>query len=234
MSMKSSSSAKATISSYFSSSCSRVEPGGEPAEHDVLAPGHLAVEADAEREQRAHAPVDLDAARVGRQDARHRAHQRGLAGAVGADHAEHLALGHLEGDVLERLDLAHDPLAAAEPQHRALERGRGLERRPVGHRHVLDPDPRLRQSRTANSRSREMKNSAPARKIPNAHAAASSERLAARAPGAGLSTSLHAVSSPPSGLTSRIQLVARRAPRWRSRGPARRTATRAASRAGSS
>ena len=45
------------------------------------------------------------------------AHQRGLAGAVGADDAEHLALGDLEGDVLERLDLAHDPLAPAELEH---------------------------------------------------------------------------------------------------------------------
>ena len=63
MSMKSSSSANSTISSYFAASCSRVRPGGEPAEHDVLAAGQLAVEADAEREQRADAAVDLDAAR---------------------------------------------------------------------------------------------------------------------------------------------------------------------------
>ena len=140
MSMKSSSSAKATISSYFVGELLAREAGREPAEDDVLAARQLAVEADAERQQRAHAPVDLDAARVRRQDPGHRAHQRRLAGAVGADDAEHLALGHLEGDVLERLDLAHDLLAAAELEHGVLERRRGLERRAVGHRHVLDAD----------------------------------------------------------------------------------------------
>ena len=70
MSMNSSSSANSTISSYFSASCSRVEPGREAAEHHVLAAGQLPVEADAEREQRAHAAVHLDPALGRRQDAR--------------------------------------------------------------------------------------------------------------------------------------------------------------------
>ena len=43
-----------------------------------------------------------------------RAHQRGLAGAVGADDAERRAVRDVEGDVLERLDLADRALAATE------------------------------------------------------------------------------------------------------------------------
>ena len=142
MSMKSSSSAKSTISSYFSAQLRAREAGGQAAEHHVLAPGQLAVEADAERQQRAHAAVDLDPPAGRRQDAGDRAHERRLAGAVGADHAQHLAVRDLERDVPERLDLADDPLAPAQPQQRALERRVALERRAVGDRHVLDADPR--------------------------------------------------------------------------------------------
>jgi hypothetical protein len=117
------------------------EAGREAAEDHVLAAGELAVEADAEREQRAHAPLDLDAAGGRRQDAGDRPHERRLAGAVGADHAHDLAVRDLERDALERLDLAHHALAPAEAPHRAAE-GRGaLERRAVRDRHVLDADP---------------------------------------------------------------------------------------------
>ena len=58
---------------------------------DVLPAGQLGVEARADLEQRADAPVDLGAAvrRLG--DPREHLEQRALAGAVAADDAEHLA-----------------------------------------------------------------------------------------------------------------------------------------------
>ena len=107
MSMKSSSSANATISSYFSASCVAREPGREAAEHDVLAPGELAVEADAEREQRADAAVrPRRGPRVGGRMPGDRAHERRLAGAVGADDAEHLAVRDVERDVAGRASIS--------------------------------------------------------------------------------------------------------------------------------
>jgi hypothetical protein len=61
------------------------------------------------------------------------AHQRGLAGAVGADDSQSCAVVHVEGDILDRLDQAHGALTAAEAGDGGFE-GRGaLEGRAVGH-----------------------------------------------------------------------------------------------------
>src|SRR5262249_7078085 len=79
---------------------------GELAERagDLEGTGDPAV-ADGVRRQPGHllAP-EPDRARRRRQRARHAVEQRGLAGAVGADEAEDLALRHLEGDPTEGED----------------------------------------------------------------------------------------------------------------------------------
>jgi hypothetical protein len=51
-------------------------------------------------------PVELDAAAVGDQEARHQREQRGLAGAVGADQRRQAALRHGQAHVLHRLQAA--------------------------------------------------------------------------------------------------------------------------------
>ena len=81
-SMKSPSSANSAISSYFSASCSRVSPAASPPRTTFSRPVSSAVEADAEREQRAHAAVHLDPSLGRRQDSRDGAHESRLAGAV--------------------------------------------------------------------------------------------------------------------------------------------------------
>ncbi len=79
-------------------------------EKHVLAPGQLGVEAGADLQQAADAPLDLDHAAGGRGDAREDLEQRGLAGAVAPDDAQRLALLHGEGDVIQRQDGLTDAL----------------------------------------------------------------------------------------------------------------------------
>ena len=78
MSMKSPSSANSAMSSYLAATSLAREPRRQAAEDDVLPPGQLALEADAEREQRAHAPEDLHPPSCRRQDPGHRAQERRL------------------------------------------------------------------------------------------------------------------------------------------------------------
>ena len=73
-----------------------LEPRGEAAEHDVLAPGQLLLKPTPSASSVLTRPCDLDAPRGRRQDAGDRAHERRLAGAVGADDAEHLAVRDVE------------------------------------------------------------------------------------------------------------------------------------------
>ena len=51
-------------------------------------------------------PANSTAPREAGHRARQRPEQRGLAGAVGADHRHQLALGHVQGDAEERLEVA--------------------------------------------------------------------------------------------------------------------------------
>ena len=62
--------------------------------------------------------------RVGRRDAREDPEERRLAGAVAADDAEHLALGDLERDVVERPDLRGRLRDGSPPASRCRRRGR--------------------------------------------------------------------------------------------------------------
>src|SRR5581483_9851544 len=75
-------------------------------EVDVLAPRELGVEARADLEQGAHAPAGARQARGGLGDARQDPQQRALAGAVEADHAEHLAPVDVQVDVAQGPHLA--------------------------------------------------------------------------------------------------------------------------------
>ncbi len=84
----------------------RLDPGPLDAEHDaaegdVGARREVGVEADAELDHRSDASADVDRPRVDRVDVGEQADQRALAGAVGADDAEELALLDVEGDPVE-------------------------------------------------------------------------------------------------------------------------------------
>jgi hypothetical protein len=64
------------------------------------------VEADAELDEGGEATGDLDRTRVRPVDARQQLQQRALARAVATDDAEELALADLEGDPVQRVQLA--------------------------------------------------------------------------------------------------------------------------------
>ena len=92
-----------------------------------------------ELDERGQPPGDPDRAGVGPVDAGEQLQQRALAGAVAADDAEELALADLEGDAVERLQLA--VLARREGMHGPLfERVDPLGRDPEGLVQVLDLD----------------------------------------------------------------------------------------------
>ena len=116
-----------------------VEPDRHPAELDVVAAGHLVVEADADREQPGDAAAHDDATLIGREDARDRAQQRRLPRAVAADDAEHGALRHVERDVAQG---GHEPVGVTRPleQIEQTRSPRRLEVDPIRRRDVLDLD----------------------------------------------------------------------------------------------
>lgn len=72
---------------------------------DVLAAGHLGVEAGADFEEGGDAALVLDAAGAGRGDVREELEEGALAGAILADDAKDFALLYLEGDVTEGPDV---------------------------------------------------------------------------------------------------------------------------------
>ena len=83
----------------------RAEPEHDRVDDDVLARGEIGVEADAELDERAHAPAHADRPAVDAVDPGDALHQRALAAAVAPGDAEELALADLEGDVLQRAEL---------------------------------------------------------------------------------------------------------------------------------
>ena len=108
----SSRSTKASASSAASRACFMSRGAGQRADHDVLGHGEIgeglellegardAAAGDAVGPQAGDlAAVEEDAAGVGRLEAGDQVEQRRLAGAVGADDAEDLALVDIEGDV---------------------------------------------------------------------------------------------------------------------------------------
>ena len=87
-----------------------------PAQDGVLPAGEVALEADANGQQRdAEARVAVDPAAIHRHDARQRAHERALARAIGTEHAEGLALANLEGHVAQRPEFLRPRQFAPQP-----------------------------------------------------------------------------------------------------------------------
>jgi len=74
-------------------------------QEDVLTARELGMETGPDPGQAPAPATDLRPSARGRRDAREDLEQRRLAGAVAADDAEHLALGHHERDVAECPDL---------------------------------------------------------------------------------------------------------------------------------
>ena len=105
-------------------------------EVDVLAAGELLVEARPDLEQAADAAADLGPPGRRRRDPREDLQKRRLAGAVASDDAEHLPLGHLERDVLERPELLAGAmmLLARETLSRHARTSRAACRTPPGTR----------------------------------------------------------------------------------------------------
>ena len=113
-------------------------------EEDVLDGRVLGVEAGAELEQRRDAPVDRDAAAIGREDAREHLEQRRLARAVRSDDTERLAARDGEREVVGGTQLL--PLAAPPAQDRLLERGLAAPVDAKALAHAVDGDGRVGRS----------------------------------------------------------------------------------------
>ena len=121
-SMKSSSSANATISSKRAAISRFDEPEHHAVDEDVLAAGDLGMKAGAELDQRRDAAVDRDRARRRPADAGDQLQHRALAGAVATDDAERLAGGDVERHALQRFEGLVGPAgrAATRPDRSAL------------------------------------------------------------------------------------------------------------------
>jgi hypothetical protein len=111
-----------------------------PLEHDVLAPGELAVKPEAELEQRSGPAPDHDASRGRRHHACDQAQERALAGAVSSDHADRLAPRHFERDVPQRFELVEVETSLEPPDRVFLERPDAFPRDAVTHRDFLEQD----------------------------------------------------------------------------------------------
>ena len=138
-SAKSCSSAKSITASRRRATSFGVRPIITPLRTTFSRAGQLRVEADAELDERGEPAGDLDPARVGAVDAGEQFQQRALARAVAADDAEELALADLEGDPVERAQLA--VLARRERVDGPLfQRVDPLGRDAEGLMQVFDPD----------------------------------------------------------------------------------------------
>src|SRR5207247_462587 len=102
---------------------------------DVVAPGEIAVEAGAERQQARDVTVDLDDPGRRRDDPGEHLEKRALAGAVGPDDAQRLAVDDLEGDIPQRPEMWVGALDLVAPGQRLAE---GLLAREL--EVVLDPE----------------------------------------------------------------------------------------------
>ena len=82
-----------------------VKPKERGAQVDILAAGQLLVEADAQPEQRGHAPLDANDPGRRLEYARDDPEEGRVARAIGPDEPEHLARLHGETDVVQRPEL---------------------------------------------------------------------------------------------------------------------------------
>ncbi len=111
-----------------------------PLQHDVLAPGQLTVEAEAELEQRRDPADDEDPPCARRHHSGDQLQERALARAVPPDHPDGLAGLHLEGEVAQRLEFVEEEPPLESPDRVLLERADAFSGDAVSHRHLLEPD----------------------------------------------------------------------------------------------
>ena len=100
--------------------------GVEPS---VLAPGEIGMKADAQADQRRDRAFDADAPLGRQRHAGEQAHQRGLAGAVAADHADRLAGADRQRQVAQRVAMARRPAGALDARVAATGKRRPSRRR---------------------------------------------------------------------------------------------------------
>ena len=125
-------------------------PEDRRAEVDVLAPGHVEMEAGAELDQRGHPAPDRQPPRGGSGHTRHQLEQRGLAGPVRPDDAERLPRVQPERQVVDRgvprLGYPRAPAAG-----NGLADVHALAATAVALRHVLELDQRRHMTSTKRS-----------------------------------------------------------------------------------
>ena len=109
-------------------------------EHDVLAPGELAVKTEAELEQRSRPAPDHDATCSWRHHPGDQAQQSALPGAVSPDHAHRFAARHFERDFPQRFELVEVEASLEPPDGVFLQRADALLRYPVSHRDLVEQD----------------------------------------------------------------------------------------------
>src|SRR5262249_3986730 len=90
------------------------------------AAGQVAMKTHAEIQQSADPPVHGHRALVGSADSTNQPQQRGLSGAVPADHADHGTWRDLEGDVAEPPEPTNRRGAVQAPDDRLLDRSRSI------------------------------------------------------------------------------------------------------------
>ena len=112
-------SAKSMIASVLRAISRGDRPMSAPERSMFSRPGVFLVEAAAELQERADAPVDGDRAGRGPRHAGDDLEERRLAGAVLADEAHGLAAAHLEVDRVERAETGHVAAADEERGERA-------------------------------------------------------------------------------------------------------------------
>ena len=122
----------------------RVDPEERPHQVDVVATGQLHLEAGPEGQQGGHPAVGDDVALARLEDTGQGQQQGALAGAVGTDDRERLALGQAERQVADRPEVGVGRAVAPEhPRERALERRPPREPQVVADPEVVDLDGRL-------------------------------------------------------------------------------------------
>jgi hypothetical protein len=132
------------------------EPEERPLQDDVLAPGQLGVEAEAELQQWRDVSDHDDPAGGGRHDARDEAEKGALPGAVSADHADRFSRLNVQADLVEGLELVEQKTSLQASDRVLLERPDPFAREAVPHRDPfeLDDGGQLRQPRKANRSAR--------------------------------------------------------------------------------
>src|SRR5439155_18661074 len=107
---------------------------------DVLPPRQLAVESEAELEERSRPAPDHDAAGGRIHDALDQAQERAFPGAVSTDDTHRFAARHFERNLPERFELVEVEPPLEPPDRVLLERSDALPRDAIAHRDLVEED----------------------------------------------------------------------------------------------